>query len=372
MMRLLRWLLLPVLLTGFFVAEPAHAAFELGTGICETTTTTGTGTVNLDGAYTSGTVDYLSFASQITSTNTVPYTIESSDGKFEHGVGVFTDAAPDTLTRVAEWSSDGAGAELTLPAGTHIVCLQQGEEVLTGGVSLLDVASIISDIYLPGSDNAVDLGSTSFAFRDLFLTRNLELADSDTTIARTAAGEAAIEGDAVKHAGKQTIWIPAGAMYSDVTSPASCGDTYDSGSNDLTLKVCAFDTGATEERADFVVAFPKNWNESTVTAEFFWTNTAGASSSVAWEMGCVAVSNDDTLNATLGSTVVTVDAWIATNDLHVSPESSAITCGGTPAEADQVFFRINRDTSNGSDAMAGDALLTGVKLYYTDNASSDD
>jgi hypothetical protein len=113
-------------------AAPAHAATELGTGICETSTTTGTGTLTLAGAYTTN-ITYLSFASQITSGNTVAYTIESSNGKFEHGDGVFTDAASDTLTRVAAWSSDGAGAELTLPVGTHIVCLQPGEETTGDG-----------------------------------------------------------------------------------------------------------------------------------------------------------------------------------------------------------------------------------------------
>lgn len=119
---------------AWFWAPPARAAFEQGTGICETTTTTGTGTVNLAGAYTSGTPDFVSFVSQITSGSTVPYTIESSDGKFEHGQGVFTDASPDTLTRVAFWSTDGSGAELTLPAGTHIVCLQTGEEIWSDGI----------------------------------------------------------------------------------------------------------------------------------------------------------------------------------------------------------------------------------------------
>jgi hypothetical protein len=120
-------LLLSLLALLLFVT-PAHAADELGTGICETTSTTGTGTLNLAGAYTTGGITYLDFVSQITSTNVVPYTIQSSDGKFEAGEGTFTDATPDTLSRTASWSSDGVGAELTLPAGTHVVCLQASEQ----------------------------------------------------------------------------------------------------------------------------------------------------------------------------------------------------------------------------------------------------
>jgi hypothetical protein len=102
-----------------FAVPSAHAAFDVGDLICETTTTTGTGTVNLAGAVS----NYVTFVSQIASGNTVPYHIRASDGKLETGIGTFTDGAPDTLTRAADWSSDGSGAELTLPAGTHNVCL---------------------------------------------------------------------------------------------------------------------------------------------------------------------------------------------------------------------------------------------------------
>lgn len=158
------WLSRFVFALALVAAWPAYAAFELGTGICETTTSTGTGTINLAGAYTSGTVDYLSFDSQITSGNPVPYTIESSDGKFEHGTGTFTDGSPDTLSRTAAFSSNGVGTALTLPAGTHIVCLQWGEETFLGGNLTPWFASI-------------ELGNAS-----------------DTTLARSGAGTVTIEG----------------------------------------------------------------------------------------------------------------------------------------------------------------------------------
>jgi hypothetical protein len=110
-----------ILLAALVLLLPsqAMAAFETGDLICETTTTTGTGTLDLAGAVT----NYVTFVSQIVSGNTVPYHIRASDGKLETGVGTFTDATPDTLSRTADWSTDGSGAELTLAAGTHTVCL---------------------------------------------------------------------------------------------------------------------------------------------------------------------------------------------------------------------------------------------------------
>jgi hypothetical protein len=111
-----------------FAVPSAHAAFDFGDLICESSTTTGTGTLDLAGALT----NYVGFASQITSASVVPYHIIASDGKLEVGYGVYTDAATDTLTRVANWSTDGSGAELTLPAGTHSVCVGPNTQMYNG------------------------------------------------------------------------------------------------------------------------------------------------------------------------------------------------------------------------------------------------
>jgi hypothetical protein len=111
-----------------FAVPSAHAAFDFGDLICESSTTTGTGTLNLAGALT----NYVGFASQITSLSVVPYHIIASDGKLEVGYGVYTDAGTDTLTRVANWSTDGSGAELTLPAGTHSVCVGPNTQMYNG------------------------------------------------------------------------------------------------------------------------------------------------------------------------------------------------------------------------------------------------
>jgi hypothetical protein len=183
--------------------------------------------------------------------------------------------------------------------------------------------------------------------------------------------ETANSGGVIKTADKGTIPVMAGGLKPGVTNPASCGDTYDSGANDNSLVVCAFDTGATEERAAFDIPMPKAYNGGTFTYQVLWTATAGASSGTAWEVGCVFYRDDDSLNTALGTTVITTDPWIANNDLHISAESSAVTCAGTYATGAIAHFRISRDTSNASDAMAGDALLIAVRIFYTENAPND-
>jgi|TARA_R100000081_G_C4761169_1_gene139958 hypothetical protein len=62
----------------------------------ETSTTTGTGTLNLAGA----SQDFISFVSGIGTTNTTYYCIvNTGTGEFEVGIGTVTDASPDTLSR---------------------------------------------------------------------------------------------------------------------------------------------------------------------------------------------------------------------------------------------------------------------------------
>ena len=162
--------------------------------------------------------------------------------------------------------------------------------------------------------------------------------------------------------GKHTIWIPAGAMTARATSPAGTS-IYDSGTSDVTITTLAFDT-TTQEYAHFHVGMPKGWNESTVTFIPYWTNTAGASTqTVVWSLAGRALGDSDAINGAFGTVQTSTDTWLAQNDLHIGPESAAITIGNTPAENDLVVFEVSRVV--GSDTMAGDALLIGIKLFYT-------
>lgn len=168
--------------------------------------------------------------------------------------------------------------------------------------------------------------------------------------------------------GKTAIYIPASSMSPRATSGAG-QSTYDSGTNDITLQTLDFDT-TTQEYAQFDIAMPKSWDEGTVTAKAYWTNTGGSSTqTVRFTIAGVAISNDDTLNTTLGTAVNIDDTWLAQNDLHVTAESSAITIGGSPQAEDLVIFQVSRDTAN--DNMSGDARLIGIMLYFTTNAATD-
>jgi len=83
----------------------------------ETTTTTGTGTLNLAGAV----AGFQTFVAGVGTTNTTYYAIEDANGTaWEVGLGTVTDASPDTLSRSTILASS-TGSAISLSSGTHTV-----------------------------------------------------------------------------------------------------------------------------------------------------------------------------------------------------------------------------------------------------------
>jgi hypothetical protein len=168
--------------------------------------------------------------------------------------------------------------------------------------------------------------------------------------------------------GLNTIWVPAAAMWPKTTAGAEATD-YDSGANDVTIKTLSFDT-TTQEYAQFVIAMPKSWNESTVTFIPYWTNLAGLTTeTVVWSLAGRALGDSDAIDGTFGTVQTSTDTWLAQNDVHIGPTSAAITIGNSPAENDLVVFEVSRVT--GSDNLTGDAQLIGIKILYSTNAATD-
>jgi len=190
-------------------------------------------------------------------------------------------------------------------------------------------------------------------------------------VTSTAAELNLVDGaGTLKEVGKETIWVPSAAMYPSTTNPCSDLTQVETTALRPDLKVLDFATGA-DEFAQFAVAFPKSWNEGTVTFQPFWTVTGTNTGTVAWQLGGIAVSSDDTINTAFGSLVATTALAHSgtSNDLMVSVESGAVTIAGSPAANDMCFFQINRDVS--ADAQSGDARLLGIKLFFTTDAAND-
>tara|TARA_R110000751_G_scaffold177255_1_gene283536 strand:- start:457 stop:1077 length:621 start_codon:yes stop_codon:yes gene_type:complete len=93
-------------------------ALVINDRVKETTTTTGTGTINLGGAQT----NFETFVSGIGNSNTTYYAIVNRlTAEFEIGLGTITDASPDTLARTTVISSTNSDSAVNFSAGTKDV-----------------------------------------------------------------------------------------------------------------------------------------------------------------------------------------------------------------------------------------------------------
>lgn len=305
-------------------------------------------------------VTYVSGAGSLSAANPVyliPYLSGNAGAVSGPGTTVVDEVAlfNDTTGNVLKRATGSGLAKLTSgvlsigAAGTDYAAATSGSAILKGdGSGGFDDAVAGTDYYNPGgTDVAVTDGGTGAS----------TAADALTNL--TARGQ-----------GKETIWIPAVAMWPRTTNGPGVASRELTTGGDIMIKGWAFDA-TTEEAVQFYIAFPKSWNKGTITFQAFWTNAAGLTTeTVSWGLSAGAFTNDDPIDTTdLGTEVRVSDTWLAQNDLHVTAESSAVTVGNTPIDDDLVIGQIARSVAN--DDMTGDAELLGIKIFFTTNAATD-
>jgi len=175
---------------------------------------------------------------------------------------------------------------------------------------------------------------------------------------------------AIKIAGKETMWVPASAMYPSTTNPAEAAQVETTALRP-DMKVMDFADTA-DDHAQFSVAFPKSWNEGTITYQCYWTPSTTNTGDCIFGLQGVSCGDGDTIDVAYGTAVNITDAGIGTvEDQQVSAESSAVTIAGSPAVDQQTYFQIFRDANAGGDTFTGVARLLGVKIFFTTDAAND-
>ena len=129
-------------------------ALVINDRVKETSTTTGTGTLNLAGAEQG----YESFVSGVGTTNTTFYAIENnSAGEFEVGIGTVTDASPDTLSRDTVISSSNSDSKVDFSAGTkNVFCTLPASRTMSP--SMTATGYVVTHASTLDEDQTVDSG----------------------------------------------------------------------------------------------------------------------------------------------------------------------------------------------------------------------
>jgi len=278
-------------------------------------------------------------------------------------------AAAANISITADGTFTATGTTITLDSAGDIILDADGADVIfkDGGTAIGTITNASSDLVI--KSNVQD--------KDILLKGDDGGAEiTALTLDMSAAGAAAFNssitsgGAAVKVAGKETMFVPAVAMYPSTTNPCSDVEQVETTALRPDLKVLDFAADA-DDFAQFAIAMPKSWNEGTITFQPFWTVTGTNTGTVAWQLAGVAITNDESINTAFGTQVATTALAFSgtSNDLMVSAESGAVTIAGSPAANDMCFFQINRDTS--ADDQTGAARLLGVKMFFTTDAAND-
>ena len=269
-----------------------------------------------------------------------------------------------------------------------IITLAFGDVTLTGTETLtnktLTSPKIGTNIQDTNGNELVTLTATSSAVNEVTYANaatgnnpSITASGDDTNIGidLKTKGSGVIKAEdgggnvaAVKIAGKESIWVPAVAMYPNTTNGAEAGQV--ELSNGPEIKTLDYDKDS-DENAQFAIAFPKSWNEGTITFQAFFTADSTNTGTVSWALSGVAIADNDSCNTAFGTAVApTAKAHSGTaNDLDVTAESGAVTIAGSPSTDEQVFFQIARDVSE--DSLTADAKLLGVKIFFTTDAAND-
>ena len=327
--------------------------------------TTNSGSNSLEIKFFDGSDD-ISFATVDTSANTINF-IDST---------VSFDIVSDTSPQLGG-DLDTNSANIKIDDAHGILDDDGNEQIIfqktASAVNQFDITNAATgnnpSISATGDDSNIGITLTPKGTGEIVIAAG-DLNYGGTAVTSTGAELNKLDGaGTLKEAGKETIWIPAVAMYPNTTNGCAALAQVEL-SNGPEIKTLDFDKDS-DEFAQFAVAFPKSWNEGTVTFQSFFTADSTNTGTTAWGLSGVSLADNDSCNTAFGTQVVaTAKAHSGTaNDLNVTAESGAVTIAGSPSTDEQVFFQISRDVS--ADDLTADSKLLGIKLFFTTDAAND-
>ncbi len=132
------------------------------------------------------------------------------------------------------------------------------------------------------------------------------------------------------------------------------------------IEIAAFDGGTTTEEVSGVLEIDHDYKEGTdIIPHIHWLPTDASAGNVVWQLEYTILTEGD-----IASTATTINVIDGTNSTAWEQlRISFPTISGTGLTiGDQIFFRLYRDPTNGSDTYGVDAAAATVGFHYQANS----
>lgn len=130
----------------------------------------------------------------------------------------------------------------------------------------------------------------------------------------------------------------------------------------------AFDTTSVE--AAFFTLVATNYSSGNLTLDVYWYADSASTGDVVWGCQIAAITpntdSQDVETDSLATAQTVTDSHIGTTGQRVHSCSITISNLDSLTDGDVVWLRVYRDVADGADTMAGDALITHLRLSYSD------
>ena len=332
----------------------------------ETSTTAGTGTLNLAGAA----IGFQTFVAGVGNGNTCFYAISHQTAdEWEVGIGTVTDASPDTLARTTVLQSSNSDSAVSFAAGTKdvFVTYPAGKAVYkdaTGKVGIgtespsytLDVREARAGYDSWVQSSGVRVGPSGTVLLDADLSRSITVKSPDvvsTSFTLPLPSGIGSNGQVLTSDSKQTYWAaPVPTIANDAANKliTSDGDgtftaeanlTYDGGSftvnRDMTVGATGGDAGFDIKFYGFTNGRYLHWSESQDelgligAAKIVFNDIGGGENIYASADGHLQINAGTTLDITAPTVDINVPIGVAGGKLNVDGliEASGITVGAS-------------------------------------------
>ncbi|WP_433235493.1 hypothetical protein ACQPYK_25435 [Streptosporangium sp. CA-135522] len=125
---------------------------------------------------------------------------------------------------------------------------------------------------------------------------------------------------------------------------------------------------ATAERASWKFE-PMSYTSGDLTVDVVWYADTATSGAVRWEVFLAAITpgvdSDNVEAKTMNVGLTAVTSHLGTTGKRLHKTTLILSALDSMAAGDEVWLRLGRDAADASDTMAGDAIVTSVRLSYT-------